>query len=40
MMFLYNDCTPLLEIRLDNTTVFANSRDPEETCQWLDALSE
>ena len=40
MMFLYNDCTPLLEIRLDNMTVFANSRDPEETCQWLDALSE
>ena len=40
MMFLYNDCTPVLEIRLDDMTVFANSRDPQETERWLDMLSE
>lgn len=40
MMFLYNDCTPILEIRLDDMTVFANSREPGETERWLDALSE
>ena len=40
MMFLYNDCTPVLEIRLDDMTVFANSRDPQETERWLDMLAE
>lgn len=40
MMFLYNDCTPILEIRLDDMTVFANSQDPDETEQWLEALTE
>ena len=40
MMCLYNDCTAILEIRLDDMTVFANSQDPDETEQWLEALTE
>lgn len=39
MMFLYRDYTPVLEIRLkDGMTVFANSRDPEDTEVWYQML--
>ncbi len=38
MMFLYNDSTPVLEIRLEDTTVFANSTDSNVTEEWYDVL--
>ena len=39
MMFLYKDCTPVLEIRLENgMTVYANSREEKDTEDWYDML--
>lgn len=39
MMFIYNDHTPVLEIQMDDITVFANSLDPEETEKWFHDLA-
>ena len=40
MMFLYNDSSPLLEIRLDDMTVFANSDRGETTEEWYESLQK
>ena len=40
MMFLYRGYTPVLEIRLDDMTVFANSQQEETTLQWYEKLAE
>ena len=40
MMFLYNDSSPLLEIRLDDMTVFANSDRGETTKEWYESLQK
>lgn len=40
MMFLYKGYSPILEIRLDGMTVFANSKEPQEVQEWLEMLSD
>ena len=38
-MFLHKDCTPVLEIRLENgMTVYVNSQKEKETEDWYDML--
>lgn len=39
MMFIYKKYTPILEIKLEDMTVFANSRDAQETEGWYEELS-
>ena len=39
MMFLYTGCEPILEIQLDDMTVFANSRQEETTLSWYEELA-
>lgn len=39
MMFLYTGCEPILEIRLDDMTVFVNSRQEETTLSWYGELA-
>ena len=39
MMFLYTGYEPILEIRLDDMTVFANSRGEETTLSWYEELA-
>ena len=38
MMFLYNRYEPILKIRLEDKTVFVNSRQSEQTESWLALL--
>ena len=38
-MFLYTGCEPILEIRLDDMTVFVNSRQEETTLSWYGELA-
>ena len=40
MMFLYKNSSPVLEIRLDDMTIFANSSDSEITRQWYTELTD
>ena len=37
---LYRAYTPVLEIRLDDMTVFANSQQEETTLEWYEKLAE
>ena len=39
MMFLYTGCEPILEIQLDDMTVFVNSRQEETTLSWYGELA-
>lgn len=40
MMYLKNDVTPVLEIRLKDEVIYANSADPSETQEWYEIITE
>lgn len=39
MMYLKNDAAPVLEIRLKDEVIFANSTDPCETQEWYETIT-
>lgn len=40
MLFVYPGSSPVIRVRLEDWTIYANSRDPEQTRQWAALLLE